>query len=375
MSRSNRITALIFFAVLALTLVFWLLHKPKAPPEPKITVELAPVVRQDVPVLLRTPGFVRSLSTVDVRPQVSGTLMELPVAEGQRVRTGDLLARIDDRSIVAALRQAEADSQETQAELKIAQVDLQRYANLVKQHATPQQTLDQQKAKVVQLQAGLASKQAAVAAAKVQLSYTRILSPSDGRVGIRNAYVGSLVSSGDAKGLFSVVQMDPISVEASLPQDDLAQLQRMLASPQAAKVTLYQEDGGQPLAEGRLSLIDNRISTDTGTIRVKASFDNKDEHLWPDQSVLVSLQADLLKDAHVIPVRAIRQGPDGPFVWKLDQGHVQPTKVAIRYQTAEQAVVDALQPGEQVVVDGQKRLRPGSAVQNVANLRRAASTQ
>ncbi|TLX61165.1 efflux RND transporter periplasmic adaptor subunit [Stutzerimonas nosocomialis] len=344
---------------------YWWLSRPAPAPVAAtgaVPVTLAPVTRGDVPVLLRGLGRVRALRSIEVRPQVDGTLVELPAAEGQRVRKGDLLARIDDRSIAAALRQAEAERDVTRAELDIARIDLRRYENLVKERAAPAQTLDQQKALVARLQATLGTREAAVAAARVQLSYTRIHSPTDGRVGIRNVDEGALVRSGDSQGLFSVVQTDPIHVEATLPQARLPELQRILAQSPEAPVVAYREDGGEAIAEGRLELIDNRVALESGTIRVKARFDNADERLWPDQSVVMSLQARLLEGVLSIPQRAIRQGAEGTFVWRVVEGQAQPVPVRVVYQTADEAVVEGLEAGEQVVTDGQSRLRPGIAV-------------
>ncbi len=362
---ATRIVPLVIFLGVLAGGAYWWLSRPAPVPVAAtgaVPVTLAPVTRGDVPVLLRGLGRVRALRSIEVRPQVDGTLVELPVGEGQRVRKGDLLARIDDRSIAAALRQAEAERDVTRAELDIARIDLRRYENLVKERAAPAQTLDQQKALVARLQATLGTREAAVAAARVQLSYTRIHSPTDGRVGIRNVDEGALVRSGDSQGLFSVVQTDPIHVEATLPQARLPELQRILAQSPEAPVVAYREDGGEAIAEGRLELIDNRVALESGTIRVKARFDNADERLWPDQSVVMSLQARLLEGVLSIPQRAIRQGAEGTFVWRVVEGQAQPVPVRVVYQTADEAVVEGLEAGEQVVTDGQSRLRPGIAV-------------
>lgn len=360
-----RTLLLLVLILLSGGLVYWWL----AVPEPisdsapsAVPVVMHEVERRDVPVLLRSLGRVRALHSIEIRPQIDGILLELPVAEGQRVRKGDLLARIDDRSIAAALRQAEAERDVTRAELEIARLDLQRYRNLVRERAAPAQTLDQQEALVARLQATLGTREAALSAAQVQLSYTRIHSPTDGRIGIRNVDEGALVRSGDAVGLFSVVQTDPIHVEATLPQSRLPELQRVLAQTPEAPVVVYREDGGEAIAEGRLALIDNRIALDTGTIRLKALFDNADERLWPDQSVVVTLQARVLPQVLAVPLEAIRQSAEGTFVWRVEADKAVPAPVKVLHETEALAVIEGLEAGDRVVIDGQSRLRAGVAV-------------
>ena len=361
----SRTPLLLGSALLLGALVWWLLRPETAPVEQQssaVPVVLHQVEPRDVPVQLRTLGRVRALNSVEIRAQVDATLLELPVEEGQSVRKGQLLARLDDRALQASLKQAEAERDVTRAELSIARVDLQRYQNLVRERATPTQTLDQQKSLVARLQATLATREAAVSAAQVQLSYTRILSPVDGRLGIRNVDVGSLLRAGDVTSLFSVVQVDPIDVEATLPQRQLNALQRLLADSEKAPVRAYGEDGGELLGEGVLSLIDNRIAVDSGTLRFKARFDNAEQRLWPDQSVVVTLQTQLLRQALAVPLEAIRQRAEGTFVWRVDGGKAQPVAVQVIHEDEARAVVDGLKAGDQVVIDGQSRLRPGIEV-------------
>lgn len=350
--------------VLLGALIYWL-RTPQAPvasAPPAVPVVLHEVVPADIPVLLRTLGRVRALNSVEIRAQVDATLVELPVAEGQQVRKGQLLARLDDRSLRAALQQAEAERGVTRAELDIARLDLQRYQNLVRERASPAQTLDQQKALVARLQATLATREAAVTAAQVQLSYTRIQSPINGRLGIRNVDVGSLLRAGDAASLFSVVQTNPVDIEATLPQRRLPELQRLLAAAQKTPVQAFREDGGTLLGTGQLALIDNRVALDTGTLRFKARFDNAEEQLWPDQSVVVTLQTGLLSQALSVPLEAIRQRTEGTFVWRVAGEQAQPVAVTVLHEDEQRAVVDGLAAGDQVVTDGQSRLRPGVSV-------------
>lgn len=331
---------------------------------PAVPVRVSTVEQRSVPVLISTLGNVRSLRSVEIRPQVDGVLVELPVKEGQFVSRGDLLARIDDRAIVAALDQAKAQRAVAQAQLASARLDLGRYQSLVKTQAISTQTLDQQSALVDQLQATVRTHEANVVANQVQLSHTRIHAPNDGWVGIHTVHEGSFLRASDALGLFSVVQLDPISVEVALPQAMLPQLQGLLAGSGDNPVPMqaYSGDGGLLLGEGQLTLIDNRVSNQTGTIRLKGDFANPDGRLWPDQSVTVSLRVQTLSDALVVPQRALRQGADQILVWRVVDGTAAPQPVQVRHSDNEIAVISGLAAGDTVVIDGYSRLRPGAAV-------------
>ncbi|WLH10172.1 efflux RND transporter periplasmic adaptor subunit [Pseudomonas hefeiensis] len=306
----------------------------------------------------------RSLHSVEIRSQLDGFLLELPVKEGQVVKRGDLLARIDDRAIIAALEHAKAQTSVAQAQLASASLDLKRYRVLATNQAISAQTLDQQEAMVAQLRATVQSQQATVTANQVQLSHTRILSPTDGRIGIRNVHEGSYVRASDTQALFSVVQLDPISIEAALPQALLPQLRTLVAGAGQAPVTLraYSGDGGELLSEGSLSLIDNRVSDATGTVRIKGDFANAQGRLWPDQSVVITVQAAILREAMVVPQRALRQGAQNTFVWRVRDGKASPQPVTVTYADADIAVVEGVEAGDRIVDDGYSRLRPGTQV-------------
>lgn len=341
-----------------------------------VPVRVGTVAQRSVPVMVSALGTVRSQRSVEIRPQVDGLLVELPAKEGQFVKRGDLLARIDDRSIVAALDQAKAQLAVAQAQLASASLDLGRYESLAKSQAISTQTLDQQRALVAQLRATVRTEQASVAARQVQLSHTRIHAPNDGRVGIHNVHEGAFVRVGDALGLFSVVQLDPISVEVALPQGMLPQLQALLARENdPAPLQAYAGHGGELLGEGRLALLDNRVLSQSGTIRVKADFANPDGRLWPDQSVTVNLQVRTLPDALVVPQRALRQGSDQVLVWRVVDGSVAPQPVQVRHSDDQFAVVSGLSAGDTVVVDGHSRLRPGIAVRILDEAQAAAVTE
>ena len=328
-----------------------------------VPVQVVAVTRRDVPDVIRAVGTVRSQRSVVIRPQVDGELLGLLVKEGQQVKRGDLLVRIDDRAIVAALDQAKAQLAVSEAQLKSAQLDLDRYRTLQKDHVISVQVLDQQAAQVEQLAATVRTNQAAIAAREVQLSYTRIYSPTDGRVGIRNYDPGSLLRAADTLGLFSVTQMDPISVEISLPQALLPKLHALLHDSAAAPVLAYASEGGELLGEGHLMLIDNRVTSATGTIRVKADFANAQGKLWPDQSVSVTVQANLLRGALVVPQPVVQRGLDSEFVYRVRDGKAEVVPVQIVYADTEIAVLTgSIDVGDQLVLDGQSRLRPGSSV-------------
>lgn len=339
------------------------------PAMPAVPVQLALVQQHDVPLWLRGLGQVKPQQSVEIRSQVDGVLQEILVQEGQLVQAGQLVARIDDRAINAALSQAKAELDVVQAQLDIAKRDLQRYQNLTQSQAISAQQKDQQQAQVQQLQAELRRVQATINAQQVQLSFTQITSPISGQVGIRNVDAGNYVRPSDAQGLFSVVQLDPISVEMALPQARLPQLQllmQQIRKQQTVEVQAYLQDGGELLATGQLTVVDNRVASGSGTIKVKADFANPDHRLWPSQSVVVALNTERLSQALTVPVKAVQQGPSGSFVWKVEQGKATVQPIQLLHNEGAVAVVTGVSAGQQVVVDGQSRLRPGAMVTEVA---------
>lgn len=358
--------AAVGIVVLALVAIsWWLARSPTAAREPAaVPVRAVEVIRQDVPDAIRAIGTVRSQRGVVIRPQVDGELVELAVSEGQQVKRGDLLARLDDRAIRAMLEQARAQLEMSQAQLKSATLDLDRYRRLQDQHIVSAQQVDQQQAEVEELSATVRNNRAAIAAREVQLSHTRIRSPVDGRVGIRNFDTGSFVRASDTDGLFSVVQLDPISVEISLPQGMLPVVQALLrdAGEKRPRVLAYDGDGGTLLGEGGLVLIDNRVSTATGTIRVKADFANPESKLWPDQTVAVLLQSRVLHDAMVVPQVAIQRGPDGDVVYRVRDERAEIVPVQVLYADDRIVALSGVDAGDLIVIDGQSRLRAGARV-------------
>ncbi|WP_348728934.1 efflux RND transporter periplasmic adaptor subunit [Rheinheimera texasensis] len=334
-------------------------------PQAGVPVVVATVTIQDVPVWLRGIGQVKPQQSVEIRPQVDGLLQQVLVREGEMVAAGQLLATLDDRAIKAALAQAKAQRAVVEAKLNVAKRDLQRYQNLSQSQAISAQQKDQQQANVQQLQAELQSVDAQINAQQVQLSFTQIHAPISGQVGIRNVDAGNYVRPSDTQGLFSVVQLDPISIEMALPQAHLPQLQQLMQQvrrQQAVPVDAFVQDGGEKLASGTLAVVDNKVSAGSGTIRIKADFANPTQALWPAQTVVVALRSKLLAQALTIPVKALQQGPQGAFVWTVDgdKAKVQPVQVLESTETV--VVVSGVSAGQQVVVDGQSRLRPGATV-------------
>ncbi len=329
-----------------------------------VPVRVIKVVKVDVPRFVTGIGSVLSLQSVVIRPQVDGILTRLLVKEGQQVKAGDLLATIDDRSIRAALEQTRAQLAQSQAQLDVAEVDLKRYKLLTVDNSISKQQYDQQQALVNQLKATVLGNQASINASQVQLSYTQIRSPVTGRVGIRNVDEGNFLRVSDATGLFSVTQIDPVSVEFSLPQQMLPTLHDLLASPSPAKVEAYVGEGtsGTLLGEGKLTLIDNQVTATTGTIRAKAVFDNPEEKLWPGQLVSVRIQTALERGALKVPPQVVQRGIDQHFVYRIKGDKVEVVPVKVLYQDSDFMLISGVNVDDVLVSDGQSRLKDGAHI-------------
>ncbi|MEH6417775.1 efflux RND transporter periplasmic adaptor subunit [Pseudomonas sp. CGJS7] len=337
---------------------------PKAPPP--VPVNLTVVERRDVPHWQETIGTVTSLQSALLRTQVDGVLTDVLFREGQTVKRGQLLARIDDRAIAASLNGAQAQLARDDAQLRSAQSDLNRFRQLSGGQLIARQMLDQQTASVQQLQATAKANQAAIDGTRVQLSYTRIVSPIDGRIGLRRVDPGNVVRTTDPEGLVTVQQVDPISVVFTLPQDQLPRL-REAQGRGKVEVQALDRDAGSVLADGELRVIDNQIDDATGTVRVRAVFANAQDKLWPGQLVSVRVRTGLSPDAIVVASEAVQRGLDQNFVYRLDAGDkVALVPVTVKYQNDKIAVVQGLQAGDKVVRDGQSRLKPGMTVAPVA---------
>jgi multidrug efflux system membrane fusion protein len=332
-----------------------------------LPVRVEAAQRADIDVKLQALGTVTALQTATVRPRVDGLLTRVRFTEGQAVRAGDVLAEIDARPYEVALAQAEGQLARNQAELANARVDLARYQQLVADDAAPRQQLDAQAATVRQLEGTVKADQAAVAAARLNLSYTRITAPVSGRIGLRQVDAGNLVTAGDATGLAVIAQVQPISVVFAIPQAALGPVLARWRAGEKLPVQALARDGQQALATGVLGTVDNQVDVATGTVKLRAQFANDDQALFPNQFVNVSLRVQRLAGVVTVGEAAIQRGTPGTFVYVVGEGG----KVAVRRVTLGASdggrvqVSQGLQAGERVVADGADKLRDGAAVEVV----------
>src|SRR5438128_2574414 len=280
-----------------------------------IPVGLAAAAKSDIPIVIRALGTVTPLATVTVKAQITGQLTQVEFVEGQTVKQGDLLAVVDPRPYVVALQQAQGTLDKDQALLKNAQIDLQRYATLVKQDSIARQQYDTQAALVRQYEAQLITDNAVVDNAKLNLVYTRIIAPVTGRIGLRLVDKGNYITMGDATGICVITQVQPISVMFTIPEDSLPLVRNRLRGDATLPVTALDRAQKNQLGTGQLTTTDNQIDTTTGTVKMRATFDNADEALFPNQFVNIRLLADTVRDAVTVPVAAIQRGTPGTFVY------------------------------------------------------------
>ena len=329
-----------------------------------MSVVTAPVEKGDMPVTLNALGTVTPLATVTVKTQISGRLVQIGFIEGQTVKKGDFLAEIDPRPYQIALEQAQAQIERDQALLADAQLDLARYRKLVAQDSIAKQQADTQEYLVRQYTGTVAADQAQIDNAKLNLDYCHIVAPVAGRVGLRQVDEGNYVQPSDATGIVVITQMQPITVVFTLPEDDLPIVRKRLRADATLSATAYDRSETTKLATGTLSTIDNEIDTGTGTVKLRAQFDNRDEALFPNQFVNVSLLVDELQNVALVPSAAIQRGAPGTFVYVVkpdDTVAVQP--VTIGQSSADQVAITAgVAPGTAVVVDGADKLRDGAKV-------------
>ena len=328
-----------------------------------VPVSVAKVERSDVPVYLSGLGTVQANNAVQVRARVDGTLIAVPVQEGQEVKAGEVLARIDPRPYQAALDQAEAKRQQDQAQLANAQRELARTSALARQDFASRQQLDQNQAAVAQFTAAVAADAAAVEAARINLGFTTITAPFDGRVGLRQIDPGNLVRAGDTTPILTLSQVHPIAVLFTLPQEDLPRLAAAMAE-RRLPVAALPAGSDTPLDQGALLTIDNAVDPSTGTIRAKAVFPNAAGQLWPGQFVRARLKLDTERGVLTIPSEAVQHGPNGLFAYVVrPNGTVARAPVTLRSDDGHTAVVaSGLQEGAIVVTSGQSRLDDGTAV-------------
>ncbi|MGD0639388.1 MAG: efflux RND transporter periplasmic adaptor subunit [Roseiarcus sp.] len=336
---------------------------PSEAKAPAALVSVAATKRMDYPVAIDGLGQAQAYNTVTVRTRVDGQVEKIAFDEGQMVKAGDLIAQIDPRPYRAALDQATAKQAQDQANLANAKLDLQRYATLAKQSFATQQQLDTQNALVNQLIAQIAADAAAIDAAQVQLDYTTINAPITGRVGFRLVDEGNIVAAAQQTGIVTIAQLQPISVVFTAPEDDLPRVNAAMAAG-APQVQVRTSDGARLLATGKLTVVDNQVDVGTGTIRLKAEFENKDSALWPGLAVATRLMVDVEKDALVVPDRAVQRGPNGLFVYVVDdQNRAALRPVTVSHEDQDVAVIQSgLTGGERVVTAGQYVLEPGARV-------------
>ncbi len=366
---------LTLLAVLFLLLWWFWPSKPQSQPMGRgrfgdmgpVPVRLAEVEQGDFAIELKALGTVTAYNTVNLRSRVDGELVKVLFEEGQQVKAGDLLAVIDPRPYQVALQQAQGALQENQAQLKNAELDLQRYKGLFAEDSIAKQTLDTQQALVNQYRGSLQSNQADVATAKLNLDFTQIRAPISGRLGLRQLDVGNLVSGGDTTPLVVITQTDPIAVIFTIPEGDLPAVLQRRRDGVTLAVEAWDRGERLKLAEGVLQSLDNQIDTATGTVKLKARFDNAEQMLFPNQFVNVRLRVETREAATIIPSAAVQFGTRGTFVYVVDSdSKVSIRQVTIAASDAERSLVaGGVQPGERLVLEGTDRLRDGSEVEVV----------
>jgi membrane fusion protein, multidrug efflux system len=326
-----------------------------------VRVSIAPVEKADFPVYLTGLGTVQGFNTVLVRTRVDGQIDKIAFKEGQDVNQGDLLAEIDPRPYQATLDQAKAKKEQDEANLANANLDLQRFTKLG-EFATRQQ-LDTQRSTVQQLTAQIAADVAAIANAQTQLDYTAIKSPIPGVVGLRQVDIGNIVNAATQTGIVTIAQIEPIAVIFTAPEDQLPYINEG-QTIQPLKTIAITTDGKKPLAEGKLAVVNNQVDSTSGTIRLKAVFDNKNHALWPGQSVSTRLLINTLKNATVVPDAAIQHGTEGLYAYVVNQDNkAELRKVKVSQSIDGRSVVDdGLSPGEKVITAGHYKVQPGTLV-------------
>jgi multidrug efflux system membrane fusion protein len=369
--RRKRLIQTVLLAVLAggtgLALMAKSASKSSAGPTtpPPVPIVAGTVTQHDVPIYLTGVGTVVAYNTVVVRSQIQGQLVSINFKEGQTVHAGDLLAQIDPRPYQAQIEQLTANRDRDQAQLTNALANLDRYNSLAQKGDATPQLLDTQKAQVSQLQNAVKSDQALIDAANVQLSYTRLTSPIDGIVGIRQIDIGNVIHPTDPNGLVVATQVEPISVIFTLPETDLPEIQQQqLQTKNPLTVLVFSQDGRMQLDQGKLTLVNNEILQTTGSIQLKAEFPNTAHRLWPGELISMRLLLDTRHDGLTVPASVVLQGPQGSYAYVINADGtvaIRPVKVAQIWEG--QALVDSgLNANEQVVVDGQYELQPGTPV-------------
>ncbi|MBV8520512.1 MAG: efflux RND transporter periplasmic adaptor subunit [Acidobacteria bacterium] len=338
-------------------------EKKEAPREEAVPVTVATVQQKDMPLGIQAIGNVQPLSTVAVRALVEGQLLNVSFHEGDDVTKGQVLFTIDSRPYVAAMQQAQANLARDEAQLRNGESNAARYADLVKKDYVTKEEYDRIASGAEAARAVVAADRAAVENARLQLSYCTIRAPLSGRTGSLQVHAGNLVHANDTTPLVVINQVEPVYVQFAIPQDQLAQIRARGAATFA--VAASPQSGGAATAHGKLSFVDNAVDTSTGTITLKALFDNHDRALWPGQFVTVSMTIEDRPSAIVVPARAVQIGQNGQFVYVVKPGNAVEMRQISVFRTIgqETIVADGLNAGETVVTDGQLRLTPKSKVE------------
>ncbi|MGU7842288.1 MdtA/MuxA family multidrug efflux RND transporter periplasmic adaptor subunit [Burkholderia sp. AW33-5] len=338
-------------------------------------VSVATATQGEMPIVLSALGTVTPLANVTVKTQLSGYLQSVAFQEGQIVKKGDLLAQVDPRPYQVALENAEGTHARDSALLATARIDLKRYQTLLSQDSIASQTVDTQASLVKQYEGTVKTDQAAIDSAKLNLTYARITAPVSGRVGLRQVDPGNYVTPGDTNGIVVITQLQPMSVIFTTSEDNLPQIVKQVNAGRKLSVTAYNRNNTVPLETGSLQTLDNQIDTSTGTVKLRATFDNKEGLLFPNQFVNTRLLVDVMRDATIVPTAAVLTGSIGQFVYIVKPDNtVTVRKVKVGPVDGERtSIVSGVAIGERVVTDGSDRLREGAKITIPADKPKGAS--
>ena len=362
--RRNRLLWMLALVIVVVAIAVFVIYRGGGKQSMRVSIQpvsVSEVVVKDMPVWINAIGTATPRNLVTVKTRVDGELFRVYFTEGQMVKQGQLLAEIDPRALQASLTQANGQLARDSAQLKNAQLDLQRYRDLWAKDSVAKQTLDTQDALVCQYEGTVEYDRGVVQNAKVQLSYTRITAPVSGRISLRQADPGNQIKTTDTNGLATIAQIEPMTVVFSVPEGNLPEITRQMSTGETLKVEAWDRDQKNRLASGKLLTVDNQIDTTTGTVKLKAIFDNTDHSLFPNQFTNIRLLLGVRKGSTVVPSAAILKGAQGSYVYTVDaEGTVKYVTVTPGAVDGDMTAVDsALKPGESVVIDGADKLRDG----------------